>query len=101
MATVQAWEFGITSENIDSFADTEDSNIRRFLGLPIEDEDGNEVIGEVGLGLPSTFATDLISQVGNYQEIYERNLNPIGLELEGSPNNIWTEGGLQYVPPFR
>ena len=101
MATVQAWEFGITSENIDSFADTEDSNIRRFLGLPIADEDGNEVIAEVGLGLPASFATDLISQVGNYQEIFESNLGPINLTLEGSPNDIWTNGGLQYVPPFR
>ena len=101
MATVQAWEYGISSENIDSFADTEDSNIRRFLGLPIEDEDGNEVVAEVGLGLPADFASNLISQVGNYQEIYERNLNPIGLELDGSVNDLWTNGGLQYVPPFR
>ena len=101
MATVQAWEFGITSENIDSFADTEDSNIRRFLGLEIEGEDGTAAIAEVGLGLPASFATDLISQVGNYQEIFERNLGPINLTLEGSPNDIWTNGGLQYVPPFR
>ena len=101
MATVQAWEFGISSENIDTFADTEDSNIRRFLGLPIADEDGNEVVAEVGLGLPADFASNIISQVGNYQEIFERNLNPIGLELAGSPNDLWTNGGLQYVPPFR
>ena len=101
MATVQAWEFGITSENIDSFADSEDSNIRRFLGLPIEDDDGNEVIAEVGLGLDPAFASNIISQVGNYQEIFERNLAPIGLTLDGSPNDLWTNGGLQYVPPFR
>ena len=101
MATVQAWEFGITSENIDTFSDTEDSNIRRFLGLPIEDEDGNEVIAEVGLGLPADFASNLISQVGNYEEIFNNNLGPINLTLEGSPNDLWTNGGLQYVPPFR
>ena len=101
MATVQAWEFGITSENIDSFADSEDSGIRRFLGLPIEDDDGNEVVAEVGLGLDPNFASNIISQVGNYQEIFERNLGPIGLTLEGSPNDLWTNGGLQYVPPFR
>ena len=101
MATVQAWEFGITSQNIGDFADTEDSNIRRFLGLPIADDDGNEVVAEVGLGLPASFATDLITQVGNYQEIFEANLGPINLTLEGSPNDIWTNGGLQYVPPFR
>ena len=101
MATVQAWEFGITSENIESFMDSEDSNIRRFLGLPIADEDGNETVATVGLGLPPEFAWNIVSQVGNYQEIFDRNLNPIGLELEGSPNDIWTNGGLQYVPPFR
>ena len=101
MATVQAWEFGITSDNIGDFADSEDSNIRRFLGLPIEDDEGNEAVAEVGLGLPTDFAFQIVSQVGNYQEIFERNLGPIGLALDGSPNDLWTNGGLQYVPPFR
>ncbi len=101
MATVQAWEFGITSENIESFMDSEDSNIRRFLGLPIEDDDGNEAIAEVGLGLPPDFAWQIVSQVGNYGEIFDRNLNPIGLATEGGPNDIWLNGGLHYVPPFR
>ena len=101
MATVQAWEFGISSENIDTFMDSEDSNIRRFLGLPIEDEDGNSAVAEVGLGLPADFAFNIVSQVGNYGEIFERNLGPIGLAVEGGPNDIWTRGGLQYVPPFR
>ena len=99
MATIQAEEFGITSENIDSFADSEDSGIRRFLGLPIEDDDGNAVVAEVGLGLPTDFASNIISQVGNYGEILERNLAPLGLER--GPNALWTEGGLMYVPPFR
>ena len=101
MATVQAWEWGITSENVDSFLDSEDSNIRRFLGEPITDDDGNEVVFENGLGLDPKFAYNIISQVGNYQEIYEANLGPIGLALEGSPNDLWTNGGLMYVPPFR
>ena len=99
MATIQAEEFGITSENIGSFADSEDSGIRRFLGLPIDDGDGNEVIAEVGLGLPTDFASNIISQVGNYGEIFERNLAP--LSLSRGPNALWTDGGLMYVPPFR
>lgn len=99
MATIQAEEFGITSANIDSFADSEDSGIRRFLGLPIEDDDGNSVVVEVGLGLPTDFASNIISQVGNYGEIFERNLAPLGLKR--GPNALWTEGGLMYVPPFR
>ncbi|MCQ3807715.1 MAG: amino acid ABC transporter substrate-binding protein [Acidimicrobiaceae bacterium] len=94
MATVQAEEYGITSSNISSFADTEDSNIRRFLGLEIEGE-----VTEFGLGIPDDFASQIISQVGNYGEIYERNLAPLGLERER--NALWTDGGLMYVPPFR
>ena len=94
MATVQAEEYGITSSNIASFDDTDNSNIRRFLGLPIEGE-----VAEVGLGLPADFAAQIISQVGNYGEIYERHLAPLGLER--GPNALWTDGGLMYVPPFR
>ena len=101
MSTVQAWEYGITSDNVDDFLSSEDSNILRFLGQPVTDDDGNEVVADVGLGLPTDFAYNVISQVGNYQEIFEANLGPIGLSLDGSPNDLWTNGGLQYVPPFR
>jgi general L-amino acid transport system substrate-binding protein len=99
MATIQAEEFGITSANIGDFATSEDSGIRRFLGLPIEDDDGNEVVVDVGLGLPTDFATNIITQVGNYGEIFERNLAP--LSLSRGPNALWTDGGIMYVPPFR
>ncbi len=101
MATVQAWEWGITSENVDDFLTSEDSSILRFLGEPVEDDEGNSAVADVGLGLDPKFAYNIISQVGNYEEIYERNLGPIGLSLEGSPNDLWTNGGLMYVPPFR
>ena len=101
MATIQAWGFGISSENIDDFMDSEDSGIRRFLGLEIEDDDGNTAIFDSGLGLDPQFAQNIIRQVGNYQEIFERNLGPISLTLDGSPNDLWSNGGLQYVPPFR
>ena len=101
MATVQAWEWGITSDNIDTFLSSEDSSILRFLGQPIEDDDGNSAIADVGLGLPTDFAFNIISQVGNYEEIFEKNLGPIGLTLAGSPNDLWSNGGIMYVPPFR
>lgn len=94
MATVQAEEFGISSSNLSSFMDSDSTNIRLFLGLPIDGE-----VTEVGLGLPSNFAQEIISQVGNYGEIYERNLAPLGLDR--GPNALWTDGGLMYVPPFR
>ncbi len=101
MATVQAWEYGITSENVDDFLTSEDSNILTFLGQPVVDADGNEATKDLGLGLAPDAFYNVIKQVGNYEEIFTRNLSPIGLTLEGSPNDLWTNGGLQYVPPFR
>ncbi len=101
MATIQAWEYGIDSTNVDDFLTSEDSNILTFLGQPVTDDDGNEAVKDLGLGLPNDFAYQVIKQVGNYQEIFEANLAPIGLTLDGSPNDLWTNGGLQYVPPFR
>ncbi len=92
MATVQAWEFGLDSSNIASYSG-DDPNVLRFTGQ----EDGFDP----GLGLDPGFAVDIVTQVGNYKEIYDRNIVPIGLSLEGSPNDLWTNGGLMYVPPFR
>ena len=101
MATIQAWELGITSGNVDDFLTSEDSGILVFLGQPIEDDDGNSAVKDLGLGLPADFAYQVIKQVGNYEEIFNRNLNPVGITLPGSVNDLWSNGGLQYVPPFR
>jgi len=101
MATIQAWEWGITSENVDTFLTSEDSNILTFLGQPVKDADGNEAVKDLGLGLDAEAFYRVIKQVGNYQEIFESNLTPIGLTLAGSPNDLWTNGGLMYNPPFR
>jgi general L-amino acid transport system substrate-binding protein len=55
-----------------------------------------------GLGLDTDFVVNIIQQVGNYQEIYDRNVGPDSpLGLEPGPNNLWTEGGLLYAPPYR
>lgn len=91
-ALIQAEEFGITSENIDEFQTSEDPNIQRFLGL-----DGN--LG-TDMGLPDDFAARAIRHVGNYGEIYERNIGE-QFELDRGLNRLWTEGGLMYAPPFR
>ena len=91
-ALIQAEEFGITSANISSFANTEDPQIQRFLGQ----------VGNLGedMGLPNDFAARIIKNVGNYGEIYERNIGqPFGLER--GLNNLWSNGGLLYSPPFR
>jgi len=97
-ATIQAEEYGITSENIDTFADTDDIGIQRFLGLEVEGDDGAAVL-DPGLGLPTDFAAQVVSQVGNYGEIFDEHLAPLGLER--GINALWTDGGLLYAPPYR
>nr|WP_205712127.1 amino acid ABC transporter substrate-binding protein [Euzebya rosea] len=93
-ATFQAEEFGLTSENIGSFDAGANADIARFLGQ----EDGQTT--GAGLGFPDEqWAVRVIEAVGNYQEIFDRNILPIGLD-EGV-NQLWTEGGLHYAPPFR
>lgn len=90
----QAEEFGITSENIDDFQGSEDPNIARFLG-----EEGT--LGS-DMGIPNDFMYRVISHVGNYGEIYERNLGQDSqFALDRGLNALWTEGGLIYPPPFR
>ncbi len=101
LATIQAEEFGIDSTNVDTFADTEDASIRRFLGLEVTTDDGTAPF-DPGLGLPVDFAAQVISAVGNYAEIYDRNVGPgTPLDLPRELNALWTEGGLLYAPPYR
>ncbi len=93
-ATVTAEEKGVTSANIDSMKSSKDPEILRLLG--IEGNQGEE------LGLSKDWAYNIIKSVGNYGEIFERNIGvktPIGLER--GLNALWTNGGLQYSPPFR
>jgi general L-amino acid transport system substrate-binding protein len=102
---INAEEFGINSENIDEFLPEDGESdedyvarvspqVARLLGQ------GNNASGSY-LGIPNDFMVTVIRQVGNYGEIYERNLTPLGLERADSPNALWTEGGLLYAPPFR
>jgi general L-amino acid transport system substrate-binding protein len=98
LATIQAEEFGITSANVDSFLTSEDVTIQRFLGVEIETDEGSAAL-DPGLGLPTDFAYQVVKQVGNYGEIFERHLAPLGLER--GVNALWTDGGLMYAPPYR
>lgn len=99
LATITAEEWGITSANVDTFLDSEDANIRKFLGASFTDSDGNETTLDPDLGLPVDFAYQVIKQVGNYGEIFDRHLTPLGLER--GFNALWTDGGLMYSPPYR
>lgn len=93
-AIINAEELGVTSKNVDELkAKTDNPNIRRLLGT--EDKMGEN------LGLSSSWAADAVKAVGNYGEMYERNITPLGLERKGSVNELWSKGGVLYAPPLR
>jgi general L-amino acid transport system substrate-binding protein len=90
-ALITAEELGITAANIDSFAGSTNPDVQRFLGRT----------GDLGrmMGLENDWAVRVIKAVGNYGELWERNLTPIGFPR--GPNNLWNRGGLHYAPPMR
>jgi len=93
-ALITAEEFGITSQNIDSFFKTKNPKIKRFLGIT----KGN---GKA-LGLDEKWAYNIVKMVGNYHEIFERNVGKqSSLKLERGVNALWKNGGLHYSPPFK
>ncbi|MGB3268199.1 MAG: amino acid ABC transporter substrate-binding protein [Microcoleus sp.] len=94
-ATIEAEDLGINSANVDqTAASTTDPNVKRLLGT-----EGD--LGK-GLGLPNDFAARAVKKVGNYGEMYDRNLGPKStLKLDRGQNKLWKDGGLLYSPPFR
>ncbi|SDG42526.1 amino acid ABC transporter substrate-binding protein, PAAT family [Bradyrhizobium sp. Rc2d] len=90
-ATIQAEEWGITSENVDSFLKSEDPAIQRFLGV-------DPSLAQA-IGLDPKWAYNIIKTVGNYGEIFDRHLKPLGWQR--GYNKLWNDGGLLYSPPFR
>ena len=93
-ATIIADEKGINSGNVDDMAASPpDAEAGRLLGGE------GELQSKMGLA-PDAFL-QVIKQVGNYDEIYSRHLNPVGLTREGSANAGWLDGGLIYAPPAR
>jgi general L-amino acid transport system substrate-binding protein len=99
LATIQAEEFGLTAANVDqAVSSSTDPEVQRFLGVVPA---GAEAF-DAGLGLPANFAVNVIKAVGNYGEIYERNVGPnTALGLPRGLNSLWTEGGLLYPIPYR
>ncbi|UPG71376.1 amino acid ABC transporter substrate-binding protein [Roseomonas gilardii subsp. gilardii] len=90
-AQLTAEELGMTSKNIDSFVDNSNPEIQRFMGKS----------GDLGkmLGVAPDWAVQVVKQVGNYGEVWDRNITPMGVQR--GPNNLWNKGGLQYPPPMR
>jgi len=93
-ALINAEELGVTAENADKLkTETDNPDVKRLLG-------SEDTMGE-NLGLGSDWALNAIKSVGNYSEMYERNIKPLGLEREGSVNALWSKGGILYAPPIR
>ena len=89
---LSAEEFGITAANVGTLANDPRPEVQRILGRT----------GELGrmLGVDNAWMVNIIRTLGNYGEVFERNLGPIGLQR--GRNALWTTpGGLQYSPPFR
>jgi general L-amino acid transport system substrate-binding protein len=94
-------EKGITQANVDEIkaknaegTEGADAEIQRMLGI-------TDKMGE-GMGLSNDWAYNILKQVGNYGEVFERNVGkntPLGLAR--GLNALWTQGGLQYAPPIR
>lgn len=93
-AMVNAEELGVTSGNADDKMSSTDPNVRRLLGL--------EGIKGSGLGLSDDWAVNIVKQVGNYGESFERNVGAGSpLKISRGLNALWNKGGLQYAPPIR
>jgi general L-amino acid transport system substrate-binding protein len=93
-ALLNAEELGIASDTVAAAMTSEKPEVRRFVGL--EGSFGEE------MGLPKDWAATMIKAVGNYSEIYERNLGVDSkLGIPRGMNQLWSRGGIQYAPPIR
>jgi general L-amino acid transport system substrate-binding protein len=93
-AMINAEEMGITSRNVDDLLASQSKEVKRLLGVE----------GYMGpmLGLGMKFGYNIIKQVGNYGESFTKHIGPgTPLNLERGLNNLWNNGGILYVPPFR
>ena len=93
-AMINAEELGVTSANVDEMKTSKNPAIKRLLGTE----------GKFGenLGVSNDWAYNIIKQVGNYGESFERNVGPkTPLAIARGKNALWSKGGLQYAPPIR
>ena len=93
-ALVAAEELGITAATVDAARNSHNADVRRFLGIDAD-------LGRP-LGLSADWTQRIVRQVGNYGELFDRNLGQKStLKLERRLNGLAANGGLQYAPPFR
>ena len=99
-ALVNAEELGITSKNVEEMKTSTNPEVQRLLG--VANSDGSAAGFGTGLGLDEAWAVNAIKAVGNYGEIFERNVGEnTPLKIARGKNALWKDGGLQYAPPVR
>ncbi|EAR10899.1 ABC-type amino acid transport/signal transduction systems, periplasmic component/domain [Reinekea sp. MED297] len=92
-ALVNAEELGVTSANVDEMRKSNKPVVQRLLGV-------NSDTGRA-MGLASDWGYNIISQVGNYQEIYDGNVGKDSeLEIDRGLNSLWSKGGILFAPPL-
>ena len=93
-SAIEAEDLDISSANVATLTKSNNAEIRRFLGV-----DGS--LGK-DMGISNDFTARVIKHVGNYAEIYDRNLGKDSpFKLPRGQNELWKNGGLMYSPPFR
>jgi general L-amino acid transport system substrate-binding protein len=93
-AMLEAEEYGITSKNVDEMLKSENPSIKRILGV-------TPGMGKA-LGVDEAWVVNIVKQVGNYGESFDRNVGMGStLKIDRGLNKLWTQGGLQYSPPIR
>jgi general L-amino acid transport system substrate-binding protein len=93
-AMIEAEEYGITSKNVDEMLKSENPSIKRILGV-------TPGMGKA-LGVDEKWVYNIVKQVGNYGESFDRNVGAGSpLKIARGQNALWTQGGLQYAPPIR
>jgi general L-amino acid transport system substrate-binding protein len=93
-AMLNAEELGVTSANVDEMKSSENPNIKRLLGI-----DGPQ--GK-GMDIADDWSYQVIKQVGNYAEAFDRNVGKdSALKIDRGINALWNQGGFQYAPPMR
>jgi general L-amino acid transport system substrate-binding protein len=91
---LEAEEYGISSKTVDEMLKSDNPSIKRILGV-------TPGMGKA-LGVDEAWVVNIVKQVGNYGESFERNVGMGSpLKIDRGLNKLWTQGGIQYAPPIR
>jgi general L-amino acid transport system substrate-binding protein len=97
---ILAEELGVSGQNVDQeIQSPSDPFVGALLGVPVQEGEELGLGFDPGIGIDAIFMQSVLGAVGNYADIFERHLTPLGHER--GINALWTDGGIQYAIPFR